>query len=156
MDLAYTHQYPAAPGEVVALLRNREFIADVARHSGALSHDVTIDADSTRLQMKLPVPANLSSFVGKEISLEQVFRFKAPAADGSVHGTVEVDVPGYPIDVNADAVLAPAGAGTVGRYNGDLKVKIPLVGKKVEASIAPVISDAFAGLERRAVDWLGR
>ncbi len=156
MDLSYTHQYPAQPGEVVALLRTREFIDDVARHSGAVSHEVSIDDDATRLNMKLPVPSNLSGFVGKEVSLAQVFRFRPPAVDGSVAGTVEVQVPGYPIDVNAEALLTPAGDGTQGRYTGDLRVRIPLVGKRVEASIAPIIEDAFAGLERRAVDWLTR
>lgn len=154
MDLSYTHQYPAEPGAVAALLRNQEFIEDVAKHSGAVSHEVRIDDDETHLNLKMPVPANLSGFVGKEVSLAQVFRFQRPAADGSVRGTVTVDVPGLPIDVNADAMLTPTAGGTEGRYSGDLRVRIPLVGKKVEANLEPFIRDAFAGLERRAHAWL--
>lgn len=156
MDFAYTHQYPAEPAAVVALLRNREFIDDVARHAGAITHEVSIEPDATRLEMKLPVPGNLTAFVGQAVSLTQVFRFGAPAADGSVRGTVDVDVPGLPIDVNADALLTPEGATTRGSYTGDLRVRIPLVGKKVEANIEPLIREAFAGLERRAAEWLSR
>ena len=156
MDLDYTHRYAAAPSAVVALLRNEEFIADVARHAGALEHEVAIGDDATRLRMKLPVPGSLSKFVGQSVTLTQVFRFQAPAADGSVRGTVDVEVPGMPIQVDAAALLSPEDAGTVGRYTGSLAVKIPLVGKKVEGLVEPYIRDAFDGLERRAADWLAR
>ena len=156
MDLDYTHQYAAAPSSVVALMRNEEFIADVARHAGALEHNVSIGQDSTRLEMKLRVPGTLSKFVGQTVSLTQVFRFQPAEADGSVRGVVDVEVPGMPITVNAAALLSPEGAGTRGRYTGDLAVRIPLVGKKVEGLIEPFIRDAFAGLERRAGVWLAR
>jgi len=33
-------------------------------------------------------------------------------------------------------------------------VKIPLVGKKIEAQVEPMIARAFAGIERRAQAWL--
>lgn len=156
MKLDYTHTYAATPERVVALLRNPEFIDDVARHAGALEHEVTIDDDATRLMMKLPVPSHLTKFVGQAIALQQVFRFQPPRADGSIDGAVEVDVPGMPVDVNAVAQMRPTAEGTTAHYGGDLKVKIPLVGKKVEAQIEPFIRDAFDGLERRAADWLSR
>ena len=73
-----------------------------------------------------------------------------------INGTVTVDVVGMPVDVNAQAEMLPKDGATEGRYTGDLKVKIPLVGKKVEAQVEPFIRDAFAGLERRAADWLSR
>ncbi|MBB1516038.1 DUF2505 domain-containing protein [Tessaracoccus sp. MC1679] len=156
MDLDYTHQYAADPSSVVALMRNEEFIADVARHAGALEHNVSIGQESTRLEMKLPVPGNLSKFVGQTVSLTQIFRFQPPEVDGSVRGVVDVEVPGMPITVNAATLLSPEGAGTRGHYTGDLAVRIPLVGKKVEGLIEPFIRDAFAGLERRAAVWLAR
>ncbi|GAA4905732.1 hypothetical protein GCM10025789_26360 [Tessaracoccus lubricantis] len=157
MDLDYTHTYAANPERVVGLLRNEEFIADVARHAGATEHAVDITPDATTLTMSLPVPANVAKFVGSTMKLKQVFRFEAPASDGSIRGRVDVDVPGMPVDVKADALMVPQSNGsTEGRYTGDLKVKIPLVGKKVEAQVEPYIRDAFAGLERRAADWLTR
>ncbi|WP_052460146.1 DUF2505 domain-containing protein [Tessaracoccus massiliensis] len=157
MDLDYTHTYAAEPERVVALLRNKDFIADVARHAGATEHDVDINDQATILTMSLPVPESIAKFVGRTMKLKQTFRFQAPQADGSIHGTVDVDVPGMPVDVTANAAMLPQGDGTTqGRYTGDLKVKIPLVGKKVEAQVEPYIRQAFAGLERRAADWLSR
>lgn len=157
MDLDYTHTYAAEPERVVALLRNKDFIADVARHAGATEHDVDINDQATILTMSLPVPESIAKFVGRTMKLKQTFRFQAPKADGSIHGTVDVDVPGMPVDVTANAAMLPQGDGTTqGRYTGDLKVKIPLVGRKVEAQVEPYIRQAFAGLERRAADWLSR
>lgn len=156
MDLDYTHRYAAAPSSVVELMRDEEFIADVARNAGALEHQVSVSSAATRLEMKLPVPANLSKFVGQTVSLTQIFRFQQPEADGSVRGVVEVEVPGMPITVNAEALLSPEDGVTRGRYTGELAVRIPLVGKKVELLIEPVVRDAFAGLERRAAVWLER
>ncbi len=157
MDLDYTHTYAADPQRVVALLRTEGFIDDVARHAGATEHSVDITDETTTLTMALPVPANIAKFVGSTMTLKQVFRFLEPAPDGSIRGTVEVDVPGMPVDVNANAAMLPQPDGTTqGRYTGDLKVKIPLVGKKVEAQVEPYVRDAFAGLERRAAEWLSR
>lgn len=156
MQLDYRHTYAASPQRVVELLRTPEFIDDVAAHAGATSHTVDVTADHTLLTMQLPVPEKLAKFVGKSISLSQKFRFEAPAADGSVHGTVDVDVAGLPIDVAADLSLTPVGSQTQAHYSGNLNVKIPLVGRKVEDQVEPFIRGAFAGLERRAADWLAR
>ena len=156
MKLDYTQAYPAEPARVVALLRNQDFVEDVAKHAGALEYDVDVRDDGTRLAMKMPVPEKLTRFVGESIQLNQIFRFSDVAADGTARGTVEVDVPGMPVDVDAQGVLTPEGDRTIGRYTGDLKVKIPLVGKKVEAQVEPFIRQAFDGLERRAADWLTR
>lgn len=157
MDLDYTHTYAANPERVVGLLRNKDFIADVAHHAGATEHDVDITDEATVLTMALPVPDSIAKFVGRTMRLKQTFRFEPPRADGSIRGTVDVDVPGMPVDVVANAAMVPQANGTTqGRYTGDLKVKIPLVGKKVESQVEPYIRDAFAGLERRAADWLTR
>lgn len=157
MKLDYTQAYPAEPARVVELLRNKEFVEDVARHAGATEYDADVRADgSTKLSMKLPVPEKLPRFVGQSIQLNQIFRFSEVAADGTARGTVDVEVPGMPVEVDAQGLLTPEGERTVARYTGELKVKIPLVGKKVEAQVEPFIRQAFDGLERRAADWLTR
>ena len=156
MQLDYTHTYAAEPARVASLLRTEAFLDDVATHAGAVSHSVELRDDATVLGMKLPVPSHLTKFVGQAVQLTQTFRFQAPGADGAVRGTVDVDVPGMPVEVQADALLSPVPEGTRARYTGDLKVRIPLVGKKVETQLEPFIRDAFEGLERRAADWLSR
>lgn len=156
MLLEYVHTYDATPERVVALMRDEAFLDDVARHAGALEHRVAVAEDSATLEMSLPVPASLAKFVGNAIRINQVFRFSAPRADGTVEGAVVVDVAGMPVDVDAQVELAPRSGSTVGLYRGELKVKLPIVGRKVEAQVEPFIRDAFDGLERRAHEWLAR
>ena len=156
MQFDYTHTYATTPDKVVDLMRTEEFIDDVATHAGAVSHTVAVGPEKTLLAMKLPVPENLAKFVGSTILLEMTFRFQPPAADGSVPGTVDVDVAGLPVDVTARALLTPTGGTTTAHYAGTLTVKIPLVGRKVEKQVEPFIRDAFGGLERRAAAWLAR
>ena len=156
MQFDYTHTYATTPDKVVDLMRTEEFIDDVATHAGAVSHTVAVGPEKTLLAMKLPVPENLAKFVGSSIKINQTFHFEAPRPDGVINGTVTVDVVGMPVDVNAQAEMLPKDGATEGRYTGDLLVKIPLVGKKVEAQVEPFIRNAFAGLERRAADWLSR
>ena len=156
MQLAYTHTYAAEPTRVVDLRRTEAFLTDVATHAGAVSHSVELGNDATVLGMKLPVPSHLTKFVGQTVQLTQTFRFQAPGPDGSIRGTVDVDVPGMPVEVQANALLSPVADGTRAHYTGTLTVRIPLVGKKVESQLEPFIRDAFDGLERRAADWLSR
>ena len=105
---------------------------------------------------RLAVPEHLTKFVGSSLRLEQVFTFGVAEPDGTVNGAVKGSVPGMPVDIDAVAVLRPVAATTEAEFTGELRVRIPLVGKKVEAQVEPFVRDAFAGLERRAADWLTR
>ena len=155
MDLNFTHDYNGPAEKVAELLRTKEFIDDVAAHAGAQSHDVRIEGNTTHLDMALPTPANIAKFVGSTIKLTQTMSFTDPAADGSRRGQVKVDVAGAPVSVDLASLLKPVTDTTSqATYTGTLNVKIPLVGRKVEAQIEPMIREAFAGIERRANAWL--
>ncbi len=157
MHLSYRHTYAASPDEVVALMANPDFITDVAKHSGATSHDVRIEGATTHMEMALEAPSDVAKFVGKTIHVTQRLTFGPPDAQGVRKGTVDFGVAGMPVNVVAAAVLTPTGPKScTGTYEGDLNVRIPLVGKKVESLVAPSINDAFDGLERRAQEWLAR
>ena len=157
MHLSYRHTYDASTDAVVALMANPDFLSDVAEHSGATSHDVRVVGATTQMEMALEAPADVARFVGKTIHVTQALAWGPPGADGVRHGTVDIAVAGMPIKISASAVLVPTGPdSSVGTYEGDLNVRIPLVGKKVESLVAPSINDAFDGIERRAQEWLRR
>lgn len=157
MHLSYRHTYAASTDDVVALMANPDFITDVAEHSGATSHDVRIEGPTTHMEMALQAPSDVAKFVGRTIHVTQRLTWGEPDAQGVRRGTIDFVVAGMPVSVAAAAVLTPTGPqSSVGTYEGDLNVRIPLVGKKVEAQVAPSINDAFDGLERRAQAWLSR
>lgn len=157
MELSYVQSYAGSPERVVDLMRNEAFITDVAEHAGALSHEVTVDGDTLRLAMALGAPSDLAKFIGSTINLVQTFRWGEPDAAGVRRGQVDVDVKGMPVTVKAGGELRRTGdEASEARFTGDLRVNIPLVGKKVERQVEPFIADAFGGLERRANAWLTR
>lgn len=155
MKLNYSHEYHGSTDDVVALFRNPEFIEDVAKHAGALEHTVTVEGDTTHLRLTLPAPSAIAPFVGKGIKIAQSFAWGDPDEAGTRRGTVTVDVAGVPVAVEAQGLLSPNGENaSTAQYEGDLEVKIPLVGKKVESQVEPMIKSAFAGIERRVNAWL--
>ena len=156
MKLAFQHSYPAPPRDVAALLRNEAFLDDVAQHAGAVQHTVAVGDVGTRVDMMLPAPEHVQKVLGKTVKISILMAFSDESSDGTIPGTVNVDVPGMPVEASATSKLTPTSTGTVGDYEGELKVKIPLVGKKVEAQVEPFIIQAFAGMERRARVWLTR
>ncbi|MDO5736555.1 MAG: DUF2505 domain-containing protein [Propionibacteriaceae bacterium] len=157
MHLSYRHTYDASADAVIALMANPDFLSDVATQSGATSHDVRIEGPTTHMEMALEAPADVAKFVGKTIHVTQSLTWGNPDAQGTRRGTVDIAVAGLPIKMAAVAVLSPTGPDTsVGTYEGDLNVRIPLVGKKVESLVAPSINDAFDGIQRRAQEWLKR
>lgn len=156
MQLSFHHDYKGSVDQVVALFRNPEFITDVAQHAGAQNHDVSVTDGVTNLRMALATPSNVARFVGSTADITMVFRWSEAEASGVRRGTVDVAVKGLPVSVDAAVVLTPTETGCTGTYSGDLTVKLPLVGGKVEKLVAPFIGEAFAGIERRAAEWLAR
>lgn len=156
MKLAFQQAFPASPDRVAALLRNQEFLEDVAEHAGATQHSSRIRDRVTELDMSIPSPERVQSVIGSTVSMSLVMEFQDAGPDGVVPGNVRVTVPGMPVEAYADGRLTPRGDQTIGEYEGELKVRIPLFGKKVEAQIEPFVVAAFEGIERRANEWLTR
>jgi hypothetical protein len=50
--------------------------------------------------------------------------------------------------------LGPGGPGTVLELTGDLKVSIPLLGKKLEQSAAPAVLAGFDVQQKVGSEWL--
>lgn len=158
MHLQFSHQYNGSSDRVVQLMRNPEFIADIASHAGARAHKVRIDGDVANLEMELLAPESMSKFLGRGVKLSQRISWGEPDAQGVRTGTMEIDVKGAPVKVDATGVLSPTGEqSSRAEFEGDLNVKIPLVGKKLESQVLePMIRDAFAAIERRTNEWLAR
>lgn len=156
MQLSFRHSYDGTPEKVVALFRNPDFIADVASHSGARNPRVEVTDSVTRLVMTLDSPPDVPVVGGRPFDISMSFAWGTPGPNGSILGDVDVDVKGLPVTVKAECNLRPTASGSEGDYRGDLNVRIPLMGGKVEQKVAPFITEAFAGIERRARDWLAR
>lgn len=75
-------------------------------------------------------------------------------ADGGYVGTVNVHVSGMPGNIAARSELADEAAGCVLRTRGEVKVRIPLVGGKLESFVADQVTDLLEHEAEFTARWL--
>lgn len=130
------------------------------KESGALSWEVTITekAGRTVIQVDRVMPPNVPDFVkkflGDSISVRQVEEWGAPDADGARTADVKVTIKGQPASMVGTAVLKPAGSGSVEVVDGEVKVNVPFIGKKIEPEIVKVIAAALKIEQRVGEEWV--
>ena len=131
------------------------------RESGALSYDVRIEqaADGgARVQvqrvMAPQVPDFIRRFVGDSISIEQVEQWSPPGPTGTRTAQVLLTVKGQPASMSGSMVLAPAPEGSTELVTGEVKVGIPILGRRIEPEIVKVIEAALRIEQRVGQDWV--
>ena len=75
---------------------------------------------------------------------------------GSRTGKLELTIPGQPVSMRGQMRLTSGGPGTIAEMTGDLKVAIPLLGKKLERAAAPAVLAGFNTQQKVGNDWLAR
>lgn len=158
MDLQRELRYDAGVDAVYAMLCDKDFREQVCEATLAKSYEVSIDAAgdtaSVRVSRALEAPDIAKKFVGDTMDVVQTERWQAPDADGTRRADLEVVIPGKPGAMKGTVVLAPDGDGSVETISGDVKVKIPLVGGKVEKEIARGIVAGIKAEGQVGRDWL--
>jgi hypothetical protein len=155
-------RYDTGPVEVFAMLTEPAFQARKLAATGALEHDVSVEAGddgavvTTRRTMPTDqVPDLVRNLVGPTLTIVQVERWGPAVPDGGRTGTVAVEVDGAPVRLTGTLRLAPAGAGTLETVEGDLKARVPLIGGRIERAAEPAIMAAIQVEEREGRAWLG-
>jgi hypothetical protein len=131
------------------------------RESRALSWDVSIepaDDGSVRIQvdrvMPPEVPDFIKKFLGDTISIRQIEQWAPLDASGARTADVKLTIKGQPASMIANAVLKPTADGSTEIVEGDVKVAVPFLGKKIEPEIARVISSALKIEHRVGLEWI--
>ncbi len=155
MSFSYELTYDADVATVAAMLADPAFRETVCARGRSLRHrvEVTPRAEQTTvvIDQTLPstgVPSFARRIVGDEIQIVQTETWHGHRAD------LAVAIPGKPGSVAGDITLTEAGAGTVQRVSGDVSVKVPLVGGKLEKLIADILGSALRSEQRVGRAWL--
>ncbi|MGI8665491.1 MAG: DUF2505 domain-containing protein [Jatrophihabitans sp.] len=134
---------------------------EACRQSGATSYDVGIvqaSDGSARVQvdrvMAPDVPDFIRKFVGESISIRQVEDWSAPDAQGTRRAAVKLTIKGQPATMVGSAVLSANGAGSTEVVTGEVKVAIPLLGRRIEPEIVKVIEAALRIEQRVGDEWV--
>lgn len=152
MDLNLSASYDATPEEVFAIVTDPTFREQACEETKALSYDVTVtesgDDTVVRVQREMAsdgVPDIARKFVGQTLTVVQTETWHPAAADGSRKADVKGEITGTPVTLKGTARITPEGAKTVQAIDLDVKVAVPLIGRKIE----PFVVDAIrAGLQK--------
>ena len=156
--MKFSHQmtYDASPTEVRAMLADPAFREKVCAAMKATRHDVSVEESGSGMTVLVDqtqpadgIPAFAKKFVGDEIRIVQREEWR-----GATSSTLLVEIPGKPGALNGSIDLAADGAGTVESVVGDILVKIPLIGGKLEGLIGELLASALRAEERVGRAWL--
>lgn len=113
----------------------------VKQHSTDYSVTVEAKADGGHLvTIVRTTPANMPDFIkkltGDTVKVKQTEDWSGPAADGSRKADVKMSIIGQPAEMKGTTVLVGAGNNASFTLDGEVKVSIPFIGKKIEPEIA--------------------
>jgi uncharacterized protein YndB with AHSA1/START domain len=160
MDLKLSTQYDPPPTEVFAMMSDPAFREASCRASHAVSYDVTVTESGGDVVVRVEreqatdrIPDFAKKFVGATISIVQVETWHAPAADGSRSADVRGEIRGTPASFTGTAALTPSGGGTLQTADLEVRVAVPLIGKKVEPYIAEAIESSMVKEQEIGQSW---
>jgi hypothetical protein len=149
MELQETRDYDADPETVFAMLRDKAWREEVCQATHAVDYSVDVEeADDgvVTIEITRVLPANVpepfKSMVGDHIEIVQTETW-SPAEDDVRHADIEVHVSKQPASMTGTMTLAPHGAGTRQTVTGDVRVRIPLLGRRIEPELAKAIRAAL-------------
>lgn len=123
--------------------------------------DLSTSGDGVDLQLRHGVAASdlppaVRTLLGGDLSVDRKETWR-PTDDGGYTGTVRVTIPSMPGDLSGRQTLRdhPDG-GSEHVIDGEVKIPLPLVGGKIEQSVAEQISRLLDAEHRFTQEWLGR
>lgn len=153
MGTRLTHEMPydAPPEAVWEMLHTAAFRERVCEEMRMLRHDVSVEGSEVTIeQVQRPrgIPSFATRFVGEEVVIVQHEQWRSTRAE------VSVTIPGKPGEMSGTADLTPAGPGTLELVEMDVRVRVPVVGGKIEDLLASLLRKALETEHRVGQEWL--
>lgn len=146
MKLSERFEYPASPDQVFALVSDPTFREESCVHQGAREHSVSVTIEGTTTvvtierTMESDMPDFIKKLTGDTVTVTQIEKWGPADSSGARTADVEVDIHGQPARMRGTSTIAASGAATVMTLDGDVKVALPLIGKRIEPEVAKAIS----------------
>ncbi len=156
MKLRHALTYDAPPSEVYAMLADPAFREKVCAAQGVVSADVRLTPAGEGFELVMHqvqdtagLPAIAKKITGEttEVTLEESW------ADAS-GGTVRIVAPGKPTSASGTITLTGSGSGTTETVELDVRVKVPLIGGKLEGLMADTIKSGMDVEQTVGAAWL--
>jgi uncharacterized protein YndB with AHSA1/START domain len=156
MRLRHEITYDAPLADVFAMLSDPAFRQRSAEAMGVISADVSIDAKGAGISVKIDqeqptegVPSFARKFAGETTRAVQTEEWDSPSG-----GTITIATPGKPTSINGTLSLTTSGTTTTETLDVEVKVKVPLIGGKLESLMADLVAKGMDKEHAAGVAWL--
>jgi hypothetical protein len=149
MELQEIQDYDADTDAVFAMLCDQAWREEVCRATHAVDYSVTVEESDAGVTVRttrvLPakVPEPIKSMVGEHIEIVQTETWSAGSDGCARRAELDVRIARQPASMTGTMTLEPHGSGTRQTVVGDIRVKIPLLGRRLEPEIAKTIRAAL-------------
>ena len=148
--------YDASPDQVYEMLADPTFREAVCAAQDVVSAEVELERSGTgftltvdQLQRTDDLPSFARTFAGDSTRAVQ-----HEVWEDSTGGTLRIEAPGKPTEMKGTITLRPEGSGTVEIVELDVKVKVPLIGGKLEKLLADKVRAGMDAEHGVGVPWL--
>lgn len=163
MDISHRHDFHATPDEVSALLADESFARARSEAAGAANADPIVDGTpatgfSVSIRQAVPassIPSEFRSFVGSDLNVRYTQAWD-PATSEARTGTFAAEIVGAPGHASGSLRLDRDGDITQFSADGNVSVRIPLVGPMIERAVANAVLKALREELAVAAEWLAR
>jgi hypothetical protein len=156
MDISTGLDFAATPDAVYAMMTDQKYLDEVCVASQSISYDTSVSGSTTHSSRTLPSPDSAARFTGPQLTIDEDVVWSEPAGGGSRTAALTMTVRGQPVHLKGQLRLAAGGRGTTVDLGGELKVAIPLLGKKLEQASAPAVLAGFRTQQQVGDRWLSR
>lgn len=156
MDITTRIEFAAAPQDVFTMMTDQAYLAEVCQATESRTYEATVVGSTTSTTRTFAAPDAVARFTGGELTVTEQTVWDPAATDGQRTGQLSMTVLGQPVSMRGQIWLAEGGPGTVVQLTGDLKVAIPLLGRKLEQSTAPAVLAGFKTQQDVGNRWLAR
>ena len=150
MKLRHEISYDAPLSDVYAMLADPDFRQASAAAMGVISADVTITPKGEGMSVLIDqvqptegVPGFAKKFAGETTRAVQTEEWGSPAG-----GSITIETPGKPTSIRGTLALSESGGRTTETLDVEVKVKVPLIGGKLEKLMADLVT---AGMDKEQV-----
>ena len=157
MQFTQSVSYPGTVDEVVAMYLTpayleRRFGQFVVEGSSTVSVEGERVSFAGTVRPEL-IPAAAARFVKSDLRITFTEEWARGEAGATSRTSVTVD--GAPVSVEATSTLAPADAGSVRVVTGNVSVRVPLLGGRIEKEAVSHLGRVVEREQALAAQWLG-
>jgi hypothetical protein len=156
MRFSHELSYDAPPEDVYAMLADPAFRERVSLAREVVSFDVAVTPTDTgftlvndQIQPTAGLPGFAKKFAGETTQAIQREDWSSHSA-----GSLTIETPGKPTSMTGTITLTGSAGGTIERVDLDIKVKVPLIGGKLESLMADQVRAGMDVEQQVGEAWL--